>query len=96
MTGMSCCLFERRCDCLHDFRRAKQPGLDRRDRKMREQKLDLLAHITRVDGIDARDFSGHFGDHTSHRGHAKNAKRAEGFQVGLEPGASARVGACDR
>ena len=63
---------------------------------MREQELDLLAHITRVDGVDARDFSGHFRDHTGDRGEPENPKRAEGFQVGLETGAGAAVGAGDR
>ena len=78
------------------FGRKEQSRLDRRDRKMCEQELDLLPQVARIDRLDARDFSRHFGDHTSDRGEPINAERAEGFQVGLQARASAAIGAGDR
>ena len=72
-----------------DFGRIEQSGFDRADRETAEQELDLFPHIRSIDGIDSRHLSRHFRDHTGHGGDAENAQSAEGFQVGLQPGASA-------
>ena len=58
----------------NDFCVAKQTSLDRRDREILQQKLDLFAHDFWIGRLDSRNFPRRFRDDAGDRGKSVNAR----------------------
>ena len=83
------------CDHLDDQRGREHAGLGRVDSDVVDNGPHLSAHEGRRDEVDLFHPGGVLGSQGGNRRHAVRAERRERLEVGLDAGATARVGAGD-